>query len=1178
MGNFKKTSSDLPEHIDCGSSSSTPESCNISITARVRLPEAASTPLKAAIETPQPVCSFWQDVKEATGTRKHNENDFSSTGDYVRDRSCLQQMRAAGYEEAALAIQAGDVDDDGIPVIAGVTDGIGAEDHTEPTITSYLECYTQHDVKTARQFYVLREEANGHLKRSSASQLRPQSPRQQRAWALEAKSYTNTIQVHIQRTVWKDFQSKGLLVNTSNPEDYKERLPSKHKLKENKSLDDGNVCKCHVVKKVNGHFKEQLKFSIWLGKTQREESELSGRGQLRDSLTFLHSQSAIQPSPVNQMANFSPEATQRSRYRRSLQAGELRAVVDVGSREFLGVLQFCRLRFHRYSIYIPLQFMIEDGSDRLRYSAHVSNIDSHNVGRTEKIRTCFVTSANVKELIWQVRMNSEPVAKLLKKKDSIMHNILKNALNSRHETSNYTIGLEDRKYASASHPRYQLLQLLVADKVQGASGRNFRAPSVTYDNPESETSEYLLSRAENCRARPSLGEDPPVPQYAHPPHLNILYQDDHNHATLNELLSYSNEEAFVMVMVLGECRQNHRHAERVYEGRVSLVDGLGEGGPVTWPTRSPDLTPLIIFLGGRIKDTVYQQCPTPRDEMKERIRVTCRSLPAAEIFRDTAVSSLSNNLQGTYQQYTIDTLILRGYHFPYGVALKNGISIVKSHNISGYTFVTTILVPLSRHLYDAEWAGSSNVVQKSSCWCTKLRIRGINRHPWAKSTYYYRSEIAVAIPRIKTPHASKIAPLVNHVSERRSPINAWLPTCQLAAQPTGNISQYACSQSDTRTFPQRGTVNQVIGIRALQRNSSAMSHVCAIILCGATRREGASTSEAPDDTGEAPDNTSEAPDDTVITSSELSGTFIAPKKIMRWVLYTVTLLMSQRMATFIDGLGKWGRLEVRMSLVRHVGVSRRDPSWWLEESEYARRGVDSRGVGVCETWSRVEVRMSLVCQVGVSRPDPSWWLEESEYARRGVESRGVGVCETWSRVEVRMSLVRHVGVSRRDPSLWLEESEYARRGVESRGVGVCETWSRVEVRMSLVRHVGVSRPDPSLWLEESEHARFGVESRGVGACETWSRVEVRMSLVRQVGVSRPDPSLWLEESEYARHGVDSSTPNMASGPSARPPPEVAILHMVTGHQHGLAARHQHQPFMTVAGALAANIGSQPPFC
>ncbi|KAJ8883700.1 hypothetical protein PR048_015554 [Dryococelus australis] len=53
-----------------------------------RLPEAASKPLKAAIENHQRVCSFWQDVKEATGTRKHNENDLSSTGNYVRDSNC----------------------------------------------------------------------------------------------------------------------------------------------------------------------------------------------------------------------------------------------------------------------------------------------------------------------------------------------------------------------------------------------------------------------------------------------------------------------------------------------------------------------------------------------------------------------------------------------------------------------------------------------------------------------------------------------------------------------------------------------------------------------------------------------------------------------------------------------------------------------------------------------------------------------------------------------------------------------------------------------------------------------------------------------------------------------------------------------------------------------------------
>lgn len=34
---------------------------------------------------------------------------------------------------------------------------------------------------------------------------------------------------------------------------------------------------------------------------------------------------------------------------------------------------------------------------------------------------------------------------------------------------------------------------------------------------------------------------------------------------------------------------------------------IGRGGPVAWPARSPDLTPLDFFFWGRVKDLVYGQ-------------------------------------------------------------------------------------------------------------------------------------------------------------------------------------------------------------------------------------------------------------------------------------------------------------------------------------------------------------------------------------------------------------------------------------------------------------------------------------------------------------------------------------------------------------------------------------------
>ncbi|EZA49460.1 hypothetical protein X777_11958 [Ooceraea biroi] len=53
---------------------------------------------------------------------------------------------------------------------------------------------------------------------------------------------------------------------------------------------------------------------------------------------------------------------------------------------------------------------------------------------------------------------------------------------------------------------------------------------------------------------------------------------------------------------------------------------IGRGGYVAWPPRSPDLTPIDFFLWGCIKNIVFLNPPTTRDDMKRRIRNACRSI------------------------------------------------------------------------------------------------------------------------------------------------------------------------------------------------------------------------------------------------------------------------------------------------------------------------------------------------------------------------------------------------------------------------------------------------------------------------------------------------------------------------------------------------------------------------
>ena len=46
---------------------------------------------------------------------------------------------------------------------------------------------------------------------------------------------------------------------------------------------------------------------------------------------------------------------------------------------------------------------------------------------------------------------------------------------------------------------------------------------------------------------------------------------------------------------------------------------IGRGGPIPWPTRSPDLSPLDFFLWGYIKNIVYAEKIRNIQHLQERI-------------------------------------------------------------------------------------------------------------------------------------------------------------------------------------------------------------------------------------------------------------------------------------------------------------------------------------------------------------------------------------------------------------------------------------------------------------------------------------------------------------------------------------------------------------------------------
>lgn len=71
---------------------------------------------------------------------------------------------------------------------------------------------------------------------------------------------------------------------------------------------------------------------------------------------------------------------------------------------------------------------------------------------------------------------------------------------------------------------------------------------------------------------------------------------------------------------------HYHHQVRQYLDNWMGNRWIGRRGPVAWPARSPDLTPLDFFLWGYVKQEVYKEIPTTQENMKNRIRHVFRSI------------------------------------------------------------------------------------------------------------------------------------------------------------------------------------------------------------------------------------------------------------------------------------------------------------------------------------------------------------------------------------------------------------------------------------------------------------------------------------------------------------------------------------------------------------------------
>ncbi|KAG5319819.1 TC1A transposase, partial [Pseudoatta argentina] len=70
---------------------------------------------------------------------------------------------------------------------------------------------------------------------------------------------------------------------------------------------------------------------------------------------------------------------------------------------------------------------------------------------------------------------------------------------------------------------------------------------------------------------------------------------------------------------------------------------IGRRGSVEWPPCSPDLTSPDFFLWGYLKNIVFAERPTTRDDFMDRIHRACAAIPRAILLR--TVDNFPNRLQ-----------------------------------------------------------------------------------------------------------------------------------------------------------------------------------------------------------------------------------------------------------------------------------------------------------------------------------------------------------------------------------------------------------------------------------------------------------------------------------------------------------------------------------------------------
>jgi len=82
---------------------------------------------------------------------------------------------------------------------------------------------------------------------------------------------------------------------------------------------------------------------------------------------------------------------------------------------------------------------------------------------------------------------------------------------------------------------------------------------------------------------------------------------------------------------------------RAYLDEIFGMNWIGRDGPIRWPARSPDLTPLDFFVWGHLKDKVYRTRPQTLDALRNEIIQECAGINAR--MSTNACRSVSTRLE-----------------------------------------------------------------------------------------------------------------------------------------------------------------------------------------------------------------------------------------------------------------------------------------------------------------------------------------------------------------------------------------------------------------------------------------------------------------------------------------------------------------------------------------------------